>query len=793
MNLALQPGQSRLAWPYVALVLLAMLLAGTLTVRPATAQGSVTIVVTPAFEGNYAPARWLPLSIVLRNDGPPTTALVAAALPNVGTRNTQLVELAGSSETRLTLYVAMDRQARSVRVTAEQGSQVVAEQQVELRPREGERLLGLVSAQPLELGLPRRQDLASLPFLAFPIDPVALPDRLAGLSSLSLLLLSDAPTASLRPEQLNALLAWVRGGGHLIIGGGPTAAATVAGLPSELRVAELGASTTLDPTPLGVYADAPAPAQLDGIGLTPLPGATGFGSAAAPLWAAYDLGNGRVTQLAFDPALRVMREWPGAPTLWDKLLRPVRIYTAGFGSDTTPDLLREQVLASALGYLPAINLPNAGPLFLALAVYTILIGPGAALLLRRLDRQELGWLVLPLLAAGFFAFGLAIALTGQADQRIVSQVSLIEQISADSARARTVVGILSPRSEQFDLALPQQALVRPLPPGSSTFAAVGAATGQLAQETSQISLDVERWALQGVLAEEIVALPILDAQIVLRDSAIAVVVRNTTDQNLRDVVVAYAGQVISVGDLAPGAVGQANWPPSPPENAERQPNSTPLSVLVLGEELAEGRGAGGQIDRRLLIREALINAAVGRGSQAEDPDPIVLAWIERSPLSLTVTATGAAQQQISLLVSQPQLRGSGRVFVPPGWMRLDTAATGLTACSGPLGKGISAAPAPLTMTLGLPPDLATIRAESLTIDLQSERTWPNAGVRTELYDWPNQRWVEVDFDGPGSLIISQAEPFVRGGQAQIRLSGRIEEAGCIFVETRLRGELPTAP
>jgi len=777
--------------PALAL-LLAQLLAALPQGRPASAQDAIALSVTAAFEGNYAPGRWLPLSIVLRNDGPPTRVVVAAATPSATSRSTLPLALAGAGETRAVLYVAMDQQARELRVSVERDGAAVAEQRVEVRPREGERMLGIVAAAPLQLALPRRQDLLALPFLPFTLSPASLPDQTAGLSSLSLLLLHGVAADQLAPAQLDTLLAWVRGGGHLIVGGGAGAATTMAGLPAELRLAEAGPTTQLDAAPLAEYSGAPPPARLEGVALRPALGAVGLGNAASPLWLQRPLGLGQVTQLAFDPGLQALSAWPGAPAMWDRLLRPAALYSAGFGSDPFPDLIREQALAAALGNLPAVNLPVSGPLFALLALYAVLIGPGMALLLRRIDRQSLGWAVLPGAALLVFAAGSAIALVGRADQRIVTQVTLIEQVDGDSARVRSALGLLSPQQEQFATSLRTEALVRPIQPSASQFGPIEPIAGDLSQNNGSLALQVAPWTLQGVLAEAIVPLRGVDAEIVLGPGGIEAVVRNTGEETLRDIVVAFAGQVVSVGTLAAGEEGRAAWPSAGQGNGGGS-GDTPLSALVLGEELRAGRAAGGQVDRRLLVREGLIGAAAGRGSLGDDEGPLVLAWTQQNPLEITVSADGAARQQIGLLVARPRLRGAGAVTIPQGWMRLAAPDDGRPVCRSPLGAGLQASPAPLTMTLALPPELAGLRAGELSLDLQSERQWPNAGVTTELFRWDEGRWTELNFDGPGTLVIPQAEPYVRDGRFSLRLGGRIEEAGCVFADARVRGELSAQP
>jgi hypothetical protein len=758
--------------------------------RALAQEGAITLEVTPAFEGNYAPDRWLPLLIVLRNGGPAARVEVAAAPPLARARNLAAVEVPGGGEVALTLYAAMDRSTRELVVSATSGGAPAAEQRVPVRPREGERMLALVDAQPFTLSLPRRQDLAALPFLPFAWTPAQLPDHPAGLSSLALVVAGALPPEGLAPAQLVALHAWVRAGGHLVVGGGPDAAATVAALPAELRVAEPGAAVALDPAPLGAYAGVAPPAQLPGVALSPAPDAVAFGPAGAPLWASRAVGAGRVTQLAFDPGLEAVNGWAGAPALWDRLLAPPRVYTA-VGADMNADGIQAQTLGSALANLPPINLPNATPLFVLLAVYAVLIGPGLALLLRRLDRQALGWAVLPAVALGVTAIAGGLAVASRADQRLASQITLVEQVDATTARARASLGILTPRDERYDVSMQAGGVARPLPAGAASFGAIDSATGTLGQEGEPLALAVDAWELQGALAEALVPLPALDAELRVGADGIVAAVSNTTGRPLEDVAVAYAGRAVSLGDLGPGESRSAGWPPPPP-GADAAGTTAPLSVVVLGDALQAGRAPGSAPERRVLVQEALLNAASAAGPEGEGQQPLVLAWLAESPLGLDLKAPGLAAQQVSLLVARPRIVGAGSAIVPAGWMQIDQGDERRAVCTGPQGRGLAAAPAPLTMTLALPADMATFRAESASIELQSERLWPNAGVTTELYNWRDGAWAELDFDGPGALALGDAGPFVQGGRLRLRLGGRIEEAGCVFAAVTLRGELPPA-
>jgi hypothetical protein len=750
--------------------------------------GPIEMTVTALYGGNYARGKWLPLSIVLRNDGPATDVLIAAAIPNSSLRSTLTVTLAGAVEQQVMLYAAMDEQSRELRVSLEQGATVLDEQRLEVRPRSGERMMALVAERPLQLQLPLRQDLFELPFLPLNQSLNALPDQLAGLSSLALIFVNDSDSTAFRPAQLDALLAWVHSGGHLVLGGGPGAERSLAGLPPHLTVATLGPERALDTTFLGSYAAAPPPAQLSGLTLQPLTGTLTFGPNDAPLWAQRDLGYGRVTQLAFDPT--ALGTWPGGPQLWDTLLMPPLIIRLPNGVEFSPDYAREQLATTAVLNLPTVNLPNSTPLFLLLAVYTLLIGPGIALVLRRYDRQALGWIVLPAVGLLTTLIAMGIALSLRADERVVSSVTLLEQVGDGVARARTFAGIVSPREELVSISAPATALVRPLRELSGSFGSVTGVSGDLAQQQEQFAVPLVPWQLQGVLGDGLVEFDALDVQLTFGQAAIQAVVLNTTGRNLRDVVILYGEQLVELGDLGPGEQVVKTWPPAPGPG-EGFPIGTAASAIVLANEREANLGVGGRLTREFLARQQLIDAAVSRGNLDPSEGPFVFAFLDTTPLPIDFMADGAARNGTTLLIGQPRIRGAGAVTIPPGWLRPSQSADDRPrSCSAGAGRGIDASRPPFTATLSLPPAMAAFQANEIVLRLESSQPWPNAGIVTEIYNWDAQRWDTLDYDGPGDLPLLNGAPYMRAGRVQLRLDGRIREADCLYISGRMTGVLP---
>jgi hypothetical protein len=220
------------------------------------------------------------------------------------------------------------------------------------------------------------------------------------------------------------------------------------------------------------------------------------------------------------------------------------------------------------------------------------------------------------------------------------------------------------------------------------------------------------------------------------------------------------------------------------------PPGTAISSIIFNDVIAESRIPGRAAERRTQARIAMINAAVISGATSTDPGPMILAWLETSPLDVRFEAKGAARQSLALLVIHPHVEGNGQVILPEDWLRVDPSLTQRNVCFDSQGIGVSANPAPVTLVLRVPDDLATLSASAITLNIDSTGKWPNAGVVTELYDWQQGAWVEQEFDGPGDLKIAQPERYLSQGRLQIRLSGMIEQAKCLYIHSKLQGSLP---
>ncbi len=762
-----------LAWLLLLLMLLLLPLpAHAQDAVPPTADPTLMLTAAAMLNGNYVPHRWLAVQVRLANTGPDRVVQVQARLPSDSPPRayTQQVVLPQRAEKQITLYLPMQSLARIAQITVVADSSaapVLASTTLELFPRSEERLLGIVSNQPLTLALPRRQDLDSFPFVVVSLAPADLPADPRGLDSLTILLLHDTDTRLLSPTQQQALRAWVARGGHLVLGGGELNRATPLGLDPVLQPATLGAEQPLDVRPLRLMIPAP-PSRLVGSQLTPLVPAQPFGAPEAPLFVQRMYGAGLVTQLAFSPTHPTLRAWDGAPALWAGLLQPARLYAGRTGLEADADTIQLPLIAQAAADLPASALPRSSPVFGLLVAYLLCVGPVLAVLLRRLDRQPLTWQLVPALAMLTGAGATSLAMQLRADQRIVSHATLLEATSPTTARSRTATLLLAPQATQFELHQSPDTLLRPLDAGqfgSVMFDSVG---DDLAQQRDTQSLTVARWQAQGVLAEQPSELSLPHAAIILDPQGVRVELDNVSDSALRELQINYGTQHATLASLPAGA--QA---------------TVPLVSSVL-EPLLPASSAG--------------IAALGQAAAPPEHVPLlppvprlVAVWTEATA-PLTVAADAAAIQYRSLLSMPVELRAQGQVQVPEAWFvpDLSLSAGGVPCTIGGQG-GLLPQTDTLTLTMRLPDALAALDPVSLRVSFQSSGVAALDRARVRLYDWQQHRLqAEAHPVLPPTISQQVAAPqrVVQHGRVVFVFSGAITDLGCVRPMLALQGVLP---
>lgn len=398
-------------------------------------------------------------------------------------------------------------------------------------------------------------------------------------------------------QRVQAVAAWTRRGGRLVVCIGREAATVLAdGHPfAKLIPGRYESQVTLLSSQMDdweAYADSrrPLPVDeevgerlrvplvLDFEGKVEAP--TNFTAGQPPLVARAPYGLGEVVFIAADLDQPPFARWAGRANL---LLRAARSRPPG---ETAPgagasraapqhDLVEQ--LQRALDVFPGVRLAT----FLWVAIlalgYIALIGPGDYGLLQRvLRRMELTWLTFPLLVAltTFGVYRVARALKG--DELRVNQIDVIDVDAAGNVRGTTIANIFSPKMAAFDLALRPAIAVNAAPQNPRAFlsgfalqpsALVGesdrTAIAPLSADSYRYAAPLDRvgglpihiWSSKSIAAIWYAAAPAPIASDLRRgaDGQLQGELRVTADLALQDCWLVDNNFVARLGDIAPGA------------------------------------------------------------------------------------------------------------------------------------------------------------------------------------------------------------------------------------------------
>jgi len=384
-------------------------------------------------DSTVAEAAWFPVTCEVQNDGPSFNAIVEISGGQFGGGQIRrvVVELPTNTKKRFTIPMygaSRYRMSVSGKLFTERGK-LIAEKTADARTVvdwQSPLLASLSRTHGGAAALPEGGRNSQLRPAATHLSAESFPDNPLALESIAMLYLHSARAAELKDAQAKALLAWLYGGGHLVVAveqpgdvnsvkwlaaqlpctlGEVTTRATHPELQEwlkavkdherMLRPRQGGGQQQQNPFLMlpddGAFEAAPLPivsATLRG------DAATLIGSAGAPLALTASRGRGQITVLLFSPELEPFRSWRNKNWFWAKLgeVAPewlASMNTGGSGSQSLDGVFGAMVDSKQIRKLPV------GWLLLLLLAYLVVIGPLDQYWLKKINKQMLTWITFP--------------------------------------------------------------------------------------------------------------------------------------------------------------------------------------------------------------------------------------------------------------------------------------------------------------------------------------------------------------------------------------------------------------
>jgi hypothetical protein len=480
-------------------------------------RGEVRFDVFLGYDGTVRESAWFPITFEIQNSGPPMSGLIEIAPANFGKGHTQRVPVELPTGTLKRIVIPAFSQARyatpwDVRLIDDRGKVVADALGVQPQRAVGweTKLIGSVPRSPAGVAALRsiKRNQPDMQPASTRFQPMMLPDNPLLLESLDALYLNSEAAASLRSSQVNAIIAWVNAGGHLIVGieqvSDVTAAAwlknilpvepkDIVAIPrhDELTRWLVDAVHAAAPPPSTVQPSTPEtssqrrnrrnrpnnpavqnvpPADTDPTAFTDVGRDDVFAAAEIrvvtgavrdgrvvvsagehPLIVTGNRGLGRVTALMFSPEREPFKSWKDLPMFWTRMLEvPLELYTSnnyypGYGHGA------DGIFGAMLDSRQVHKLP-VGWLLVLLVVYLLVIGPVDRIWLKKINKPMLTWITFPCYVMFFSGLIYFIGYRLRAGESELSELHIVDILKNGERaewRGRSYFSIYSPSNARY--------------------------------------------------------------------------------------------------------------------------------------------------------------------------------------------------------------------------------------------------------------------------------------------------------------------------------------------------------
>lgn len=226
------------------------------------------------------------------------------------------------------------------------------------------------------------------------VRPEELPTEAHVLSNINMLVIGDISAAGLSSDQIHKIKDWVYAGGNIMFS---------ASTPPEILNAFKEWMPALTKQP-GITKDLSTFTEISKKSALPIQQITVYNK-SLPLFSTQKVGLGKLFFANYDVNAQPLASWEFNRQLWSKLVSQYELNS----QVRFPYLNRNPNYYNMAQHIPDVHLPSASVLFFIWIGYVLVIGPILYVLLKRRDRRDWAWGIIPVSAlvvsVGALSFG----------------------------------------------------------------------------------------------------------------------------------------------------------------------------------------------------------------------------------------------------------------------------------------------------------------------------------------------------------------------------------------------------
>lgn len=605
-----------------------------------------------------------------------------------------------------------------------------------------------------------------------------IPDNSLLLESLDIIAVNDYASEQLSDKQTAAIERWMEKGGLLILGGGSGWQKSQAAFQNLLPV-KVDSSITVNGLPAmeEMWGEKISDGENFVISNSSLQkGEAILSQDNNPLIVQNRQGKGTVCFMAYDLSSAPIKNWAGNELLWKQLLSridPHQIISAG---ESKSEMMHQRdSMGWVLRNIPASDLPSSKSLALILLIYVLILGPGSYLFLKKLDRRELGWIIVPLLAVILFSSTYLLAFKGKGRDVYTNVMSFINIESGQKTNyIDSYVGVFAPSKRDYVIELDKDSLVRVLPMDRNNMRVYYNSQSRSENIMAQVEQerkntvffdDASRWSMRCInYQKEIDSIGEIQSRLYTDNGEIKGTISNQSSLNLSDCYVLNRYGWQKLGNVAVGQEVEVNLKPQLDRRGgsaiyrilDKYPVNWPMgyrpqAYTYSRQHLRE------QMEAALNINNFSDNPVffIGRSSQEVDS-----AIMETSGMNYHSTILSAPLQV--------KMQNDSKLSIPAGFLNAYCIKTdGQNFHQDEWGCNIDG-DTTVTFAVDIPFSIKNLQIDEATLYiLASERSYMSFAV-LDLLNWESGEWEAVKYQPYGIKLENTYKYLSPQGSMQIR-------------------------
>lgn len=536
--------------------------------------GDIKISAEIGFDKVYRTGFITPVTITVENnmkdiDGEIQIEIPSSAGPmGVDTVNVYAIEINHPKNTvkKYTMNIPIPSSVLNTKLKIVEDKKILIEQYIRIDRgiAENVMLAGVMSDNPSNLnylsGFTFKNLQGSAGMTITDLDEKSFSTDLDVMNSFNVIFMNDYDSSKLSEAQYVTLKSWVEQGGFLIIGTGPNAGKTLSIFKDEFMTGEKGSQARVSAKGLGTLAGTEFSELIDVVDIKAADGDSLVSENGIDLVQQLDKGNGRILLLAFDLGLEPVSSWSLNRYFVETLLQrsaPSAYSGQYFEKYMAMGRNYAYSMDRALRNIPELPLPGYKTIIVLFAVYILLAAPVSYIMLKKKDKRELMWAVVPALSFVFAAFIYFVGFGTRLTRPVFNKISIIHADDTGRLRSESFGGIFTPNKDDLKVEGVDGTQIRPLinrgyyDNSYQNWEDKKIETKiTLSPKTSIEFYDVGVWSMKTLsLRDDEEKEGRISSEIRYMDSGFSGFVENSTDFDLEDCYIVSSYQYMDIGDI----------------------------------------------------------------------------------------------------------------------------------------------------------------------------------------------------------------------------------------------------